>query len=441
MSNPFSLGSFPPEQPANAADWAQQLAVPVSGEGATLQRGGERLALHKAGDRFTVSAANLPQVQPPVVPPIAQVGGTVTHIMPLVSLAAVQVPPEQLDPAMDQLRRQDEVAFASHVYQLDEGAQEFYLTDQITVQFTPETTLADIEAIAAAAGLRRLEPIDGVANAHVFQVTAAAPVNPLKLANRLSQLVPVLLAEPNVAVSTQGFHRPRDPLYGDQWYLQHRGGRSLAANSHISVEAAWDITRGRRSVVVAIIDDGFDLGHPDLSGPGKLVAPRDFQQRDGVPLPEQTGENHGTAVAGVAIAEENGEGIVGVAPGCALMPIRYSGVIDDQSIEALFRWATDHGAAVISCSWGAVGTRYALSLRQRAAITRAATQGRDGKGCVVLFAAGNANRPVDGTVNEQGWPSGALRGGVQWLNGFAVHPDVIAVSACTSLNQKSAYSN
>ncbi|MEO0410168.1 MAG: S8 family serine peptidase, partial [Cyanobacteria bacterium P01_A01_bin.135] len=46
-----------------------------------------------------------------------------------------------------------------------------------------------------------------------------------------------------------------------------------------------------------------------------------------------------------------------------------------------------------------------------------------------------------GTVNEQGWPSGALRGGVQWLNGFAVHPDVIAVSACTSLNQKSAYSN
>lgn len=439
MSNPFSL-------PATPNPWAKRLATPAPNESATLLRGGETLALHKAQDRFTVSVNDRPRdrrepMSSALGPPIAEVGGTVSQIMPLLSLAEVQVPAERLDAVMAKTRQQEQVAFASHVYQPDAGAQDFYLTDQITIQFTPDTPLSDVDAIAAAAGLRRLEAIEGVANAYSFQVTAAATVNPLKLANRIALLPPVRLVEPNVAVLTESFHRPRDPLYQNQWYLQHQGGGGLTAGSHIAVEAAWDITRGRRSVVVAVIDDGFDLNHPDFAGPGKIVAPRDLRQRDGVPLPEQSGENHGTAVAGLAVAEENGQGIVGVAPGCALMPMRYSGIIDDQSIETMFAWAVDQGASIISCSWGPVGTRYTLSLRQRAAITRAATQGRNGKGAVILFAAGNANRPVDGTINEQGWPGGALRGRTQWLNGFAVHPDVITVSACTSLNRKAAYSN
>ncbi len=82
-----------------------------------------------------------------------------------------------------------------------------------------------------------------------------------------------------------------------------------------------------------------------------------------------------------------------------------------------------------------------LSLRQRAAVTRAATQGRHGKGCVIVFAAGNSNRPTDDTINESGWPNNVISGRTQWLSGFAIHPDVITVSACTSLGKKSAYSN
>ena len=425
--------------------------MPAASEGTTLLRGEEHLKLRKVSDRFTVSFTEPEDLEEPgdakkpeaIRQPIVEAaGGQVMQIMPLVSLTEIQVPEaEQLDPVMDQLRQRDGVAFASHVYQLEDGSQQIYLTDELTIQFAPDTSFAEIEAIAEAAGLSRIGVVDGVANAYVFQVTANAPVNPLKLSNRLVQLPQVLLVEPNVVVPVQEYHRPSDPLYRDQWYLQHQGGPGLAAGSHLSVEAAWDITRGRRSIVVAIIDDGFDLNHPDLSGKGKLVAPRDLGQRDGVPLPEQPGENHGTAVAGVAIAEENGQGIVGVAPGCAVMPIRYSGIIDDRSIETMFNWATENGADVISCSWGPVGTRYSLSLRQRAAITRAATRGRSGKGVVVLFAAGNANRPVNGMIDEQGWPRGTPRGKTQWLNGFAVHPDVITVSACTSLNQKSAYSN
>jgi subtilisin-like proprotein convertase family protein len=60
---------------------------------------------------------------------------------------------------------------------------------------------------------------------------------------------------------------------------------------------------------------------------------------------------------------------------------------------------------------------------------------------VIVFAAGNSNRPLNGKVNEHGWPNNELSGPTPWLNGFAVHPDVIAVAASTSLNKKAAYSN
>jgi subtilisin-like proprotein convertase family protein len=101
----------------------------------------------------------------------------------------------------------------------------------------------------------------------------------------------------------------------------------------------------------------------------------------------------------------------------------------------------EKGASVISCSWGASAVYFPLSIRQKAAISRAAINGRKGKGCVIVFAAGNANRPINGTVNEQNWPKNIVKGNTNWLSGFAVHPDVITVSASTSLNKKAAYSN
>jgi subtilisin family serine protease len=272
-------------------------------------------------------------------------------------------------------------------------------------------------------------------------VTGGAQENPLKLANRLIRQPEVLAAEPNLVVETSQLYRPRDDRYGQQWHLFHQGGSYLSPNSHINAEAAWDITRGSRSVVIAIADDGFDLNHPDLQGLGKLVAPLDLQDQDAVPLPRRQEENHGTAVAGLAVGEENGSGIVGVAPGCALLPIRTTGFIDDRSIEQLFDQAVQRGAAVIACSWSPASNYFPLTLRQTNAITRAATEGRQGKGCVIVFSAGNANRPLSGTVNERQWPHHALSGPTQWLSGFAVHPDVIAVAACTSLATKAAYSN
>lgn len=428
--------------------------VPRGREGLILQRGGEELVLHKTRDRFTLSPRSTPPSpnyqrtpQQPGNPSLDQLLTQLPvqerHLIPGQDFQEIQVATESLEQAMAQARRSGATRYVSHVYELHNDPQaRVYLTDEITVQFDSALTPALAQTTTVPLGLVYDKAVDGVPNAHVFRVGSAAQENPVKLANRLMALPEVLLAEPNVVVPTQPHYRPKDTLYPQQWYLQHSGtGPELAANSHISIEAAWDVTRGDRSIVVAIADDGFDLSHPDFQGVGKIVAPRDLYDRDFSPLPSSDTDNHGTAVAGIAIAEENGTGIVGVAPGCAFMPIRTTGFLDDGSVEAVFDWASNNGASVICCSWGAGAVRFPLSLRQRAALTRAATRGRNGRGCLIIFAAGNFNRPLNSTVEEQGWPKAILRGVTTWLNGFAVHPDVITVGACTSQNKKAAYSN
>ncbi len=412
--------------------------VPASSLGIVLQRGGEELILEKVLDRFTVRPTTefTPQQLSQVL------WGFWQRSIPQAHLELFTVVPSQLESAMSQARAADSVAFAGHVYTIKDNPGTFvYLNDQVTIQFASWVDAARIEAIAASFGLVKQKSVQGLPNTFVFLVSKQATQNPLKITNQLQGLSEVLVAEPNILVKTESLYRPRDPLYPQQWYLQHNGGSQLAAGSHISVEAAWDITRGVRSVVVAVVDDSFDLNHPDLQGSGKIVAPRDLRKNGFLPTPGERETSHGTACAGLVIAEENGIGIVGVAPGCALMPIRSTGFLDDESIEDMFNWAMEKGASVISCSWGASAVYFPLSLRQRAAISRAATTGRNGKGCVILFAAGNANRPINGTVFERNWPGNLLQGNTKWLSGFPMHPDVIAVSASTSLNKKAAYSN
>jgi subtilisin family serine protease len=422
----------------NASSPQGNASIPDENRGKILQRGGEELLVEKLDDRFAVNATSkqeawnlvnkVPvQINPGAAPP---------------QLTEFIVDPDQKDQVLNQVRSDDQVNYASHVYQVrGNPASQLYVTNQITIQFDPEVKGETIQAIAQEFALEQFKQIVGIPNTFVFQLTANSTENPLKIANRLITRSEILTAEPNVIVRQQALYRPKDSLYPKQWHLNHTGGQDLVSGSHVFAEQAWDITRGSRSIVVAIMDDAVDLSHPDFQGMGKIVAPRDFRGKDFNPNPDEVGEDHGTSCAGVAVAEENGFGTVGVAPGCALMPIRTTGFLDDQTIEDLFGWAVDRGAAVISCSWGPSAVYYPLSLRQKAAITRAATQGRDGKGCVILFAAGNANRPTNGTINESGWRNNAVSGNTTWLGGFTVHPDVITVSASTSLNKKAAYSN
>ncbi|MEO1096046.1 MAG: S8 family serine peptidase [Cyanobacteria bacterium J06638_28] len=403
-----------------------------------LQRGGEEILLTKVSDRFTTRLtspeflATLQEMLQPITVRSVARG----------QLVEWQVTSGRLESSLTQARKQDTVAYASHVYRLVSSPQTWvYLTEQLTLQFAPEVARTQRTTLIHSYGLDLVRELVGIPNTYIYAVTRNATANPIKIANRLIASPEVLVAEPNIVIETAGLYRPRDALFGQQWHLTTVSRSDVQTGSHIAVEQAWDITRGTRSVVIAVSDDGFDLDHPDLQGMGKIVAPQDLKARDAVPLPTATVDNHGTACAGLAIGEENQNGIVGVAPGCSFMPIRTTSFLDDESIETLFLGAMTQGADVISCSWSAAAIRFPLSLRQRNALTQVATQGRGGKGCVIVFSAGNANRPVSGTINEKGWPQGAVSGLTEWLSGFAIHPDVVTVSACTSLSLKAAYSN
>jgi len=434
--------------------------VPDGQEGLILQRGGEELLLTKRLDRFLVRLSDRSLV-PEQVPAVAGWGrgmpiegtidGTPLYCIrrnsshPNDHLAeGATIAQNSLDEVMIQVRQCPEVLYASHVYGVvGDPETEVYIGDEVTIAFERTVTRARIQTLTTGVGLALGSPVRGLENTWITQLTPLARENPIKLANRLMTLPEVLLAEANVILRRAAFYAPKDNLYRHQWYLNKTYAQTQAPEPivDIDVERAWDITRGERTIVIAVADEGIDLNHPDFQGIGKLIAPRDLRSQDFLPLPETTQENHGTAVAGVALAEENGSGIVGVAPGCALLPIRTTGYLDDRSVEEIFYWAVDQGAAVICCSWGAGSVHFPLSLRQQAALSYAARSGRGGKGCALIFAAGNFNRPVNATIPEQGWPRNLLSGATHWLNGFAAHPDTIAVAACTSRGQKAAYSN
>lgn len=420
-----------------------EVGVLAENIGLILQRGGEELVLLKMNDRLSVCPAiALTRPDPRKVPWVKQVAVTYCRTLTPANLDEYTVAPDLLASAMQIARASIDVNAVSHVYQIKNNPGTLiYLSNQITVQFGQELDSAAIDAIATETQIIKVKPIPNIPNTFVFTLSSQSRENPVKITNRLIKLPEVLTAEPNIVIDTQSYYCPRAPLYPKQWYLYNNGGNDLADGSHIAAESAWDITRGVRSIVIAIADHSVDLKHPDFQGLGKIVAPLNLTAPDFLSIPPNSEDHHGTSCAGVAIAEENGMGVVGVAPGCALMPIQTTGFLDDESIEQIFNWAIEQGASVISCSWGPSAIYFPLSLRQSAAITRAATAGRNGKGCVIVFAAGNANRPINDIVNEQGWPKDGISGPTKWLGGFTTHPDVITVSASTSQNKKAAYSN
>jgi serine protease len=137
---------------------------------------------------------------------------------------------------------------------------------------------------------------------------------------------------------------PNDPHFGQQWGLQL-----------IGAPEAWESSRGE-GVIVAVLDSGVAMDHPDLvgafvRGPDGRILGRDFVDGDADPTDEH---GHGTMVAGIIAARTgNGVGVASVAPESQLLPVR---VLDDRAVgrsvdvDAGIRWAVDNGAAVINLS-------------------------------------------------------------------------------------------
>lgn len=353
-----------------------------------------------------------------------------------------------VDGYLDHLRHNFETRCVFHHSYNPTGdlSTRYYITDLVAVNFREKTSNAKIESILQKHGLQFLKKYPGDGLTFLFKVTSSANKNPVKLCNDLMEYKFVEFAEPNLVNRFDKCFPLTESMFDNQWHLQSKEGIELVAGADVNALKAWKITKGSRDVVIAIIDDGFDLTHPDLKGDKKIVHARDFVDGDTHPFPEaERGDYHGTPCAGVAIGEENGSGIVGMAPGCAFMPVRFDLAADDDLLYEIFDYTGKH-ADVISCSWGPVPVYAPLSSLLDHKFTQLATSGGPrGKGCVILFAAGNFNAPVNDPSNTDfKWrhPAyGVVKQARAILNGNCSHKDVMAVAASTSQNRKSAYSN
>ena len=170
---------------------------------------------------------------------------------------------------------------------------------------------------------------------------------------------------------------PNDPYYSSEWHLPK-----------IQASQAWDITTGSSSVVIAILDSGVEVSHPDLAG---LLVPGWNFYSNNADTSDVTG--HGTPVAGAAAAEgNNSQGVTGVSWGCRIMPIRISdtnGYASLSTIASGLTWAADQGARVANISYRA---------SSGSTITSAA-QYFQSKGGVVAVSSGN-NGTFDSSTNN-----------------------------------------
>ncbi|QQS28749.1 MAG: S8 family serine peptidase [Sphingobacteriales bacterium] len=345
--------------------------------------------------------------------------------------------PDAVNDALDELRSLPTVNMGTHVYHNTSMRDDMPLipTGQLYVVFNNKATKTEQENLLNSLALKTIDTRGG--GKILVEVTQNSP-NPIKVTVALQNSGLVEVAEPELQapMNFESFILPSDSLLKEQWHLQNKGqhgnwtSTAFKAGADAKVVEAWNWLKsmGTDQITVAVIDSGFDLNHPDLKGNGnKIVAPWDFDTETPDVSP-RTGDWHGTPCAGVAVGAANGIGIVGAAPNSKLMPMR-SVAISDTYVEKMFNHAMLNGADVISNSWGAASPGFTLSTRMLEAIRKAATQGRNGKGCVIVFAAGNSNVSISNSANPDA------------IMGFATHPNVIAVSASNSRDERSSYSN
>lgn len=329
-----------------------------------------------------------------------------------------------LDDALDEARSNEEVELGTHVYFSEGSNRPLVPTGEVFITFEEGVGENEQNIVLEEYALSLVERRDN--NRIVAKVTAKSP-NPIKVANFLQAISLVKIAEPDLdtMLDEYAFVAPSDNLVGHEWHLQNDGfvadvDYRLRKGADAKVIDAWQRlgNTGSNSVTVAVVDNGFDLTHPDLRD--KVTKPFDLWNQSSDVLQGDKRFTHGTPCASVALAASNGQGIVGAAPSAKFMPVSGTS-FSVRATEQMFDYCINNGADIISCSWGTTDSNFRLNSLKEEAITKAAKKGRNGKGCVILFAVGNDD--------------------LDFVNFYAAHPDVIAVAASTSQDTYASYSN
>jgi subtilisin family serine protease len=318
------------------------------------------------------------------------------------------------------LSRVSGIDWATPLFQYGENGSWLAVNDEVIVALKDGVAPKDFFG-AEFASWRRLA---GTNDQFVATLAEGAGAVTLGAANRLHQDPRVQWAMPNGYADFQADFTPSDPQYSSQWHLNNTGQTGAKVDADSDLSEAWDATQGNAGVVIAVIDDGVQVNHPDLNiwvNPGEIagngldddgngwiddVNGWNFVEdanpaNDNNPNPAHSLDNHGTAVAGVAAAAGNAVGVSGTARNARILPVKVSqgGVFAsyDRIAEATYYAAgrTEDGnstwkaADILNMSFGANGGTTSVPVLDEA-IEWATDDGRGGLGATVIASAGNA---------------------------------------------------
>jgi hypothetical protein len=280
-----------------------------------------------------------------------------------------------------------------------------FLTRELVVRFKSEVEKRRVYEIAKEYQLQVVREFPYAPGAFLLRSETYCGLKLLEVANSLAELDLTVYAEPNLHYTMEDDLVPGDHLYAaHQWHLPL-----------INAEEAWDITTGSHDITICVHDRGLWIDavgnpHPDFDSSGlgwdKIHSPWDFEDMNDT-TPYHTTNNHGTKCCGVAAALQDGLGVSGLAPDCRLIPTRRFDSNSTDEHADVYIWASGfdpgssdpdfpavpvHPADVIVSSFGRNGLP--LSGLMKDAFDFVTTYGRGGKGCVMIFSAGNSNIDV-----------------------------------------------
>ncbi|MEJ7841363.1 MAG: S8 family serine peptidase, partial [Rubrobacter sp.] len=317
---------------------------------------------------------------------------------------------------------------------------------QIIVKYDEGVGPAAQAAVRRERGVSRKTDLDLI-NADVVKVQAGTSVQ---------QAIEDLEADPDVAYAAPDrVVRPMgyadEERFGQLWGLHNTGQEVLGGagqpDADVDAPEAAPKSDGGENVVVAVIDDGVDFGHPDLAGrawtnDGEFannnvdddgngyvddVNGYDFANDDNT-VHDTAQDFHGTHVAGTIAASSDGQNVVGVAPNVEIMAVKFLGgpfTAESTAIKAI-EYASDNGATISNNSWGFEAPPLSGPDPLKQAIERSG----------MLFVASAGNGGFDGTGDnndtsrfERAYPASYDS------------PNILSVAAANNMGRLASFSN
>jgi subtilisin family serine protease len=327
------------------------------------------------------------------------------------------------NPSTDSSVRNKQVTYASirDIPARDDAGRPNYVPSQLIVYFRSGVSHLRQDQIVDALGARIVRTLDVRRGGYLVSLPRRVAVP--DAADDLAKMQEVDFVEPNILHYID--ETPNDELYAayenqpaelQRWYFN-----GIDSDFNLNAETAWSITTGYSNVVIAIIDTGVAINHPDLAaniwsntaeisgngvdddGDGYVddVHGWDFYNDDNDPTPDLgdgSGDGnvfHGTFVAGCAAAvSDNHLGVAGASWHSRIMPLKVftnTGGAPSSAIAEAIYYAIDHKADIINMSFGsAYASRIIYSALQEAS----------DQGVILVAAAGNGN------TNRRSYPAG-----------------------------------